>query len=192
MDRTKKTQSTYHATFELDQSGVWLAEIEEIPQVHTFGRTLGKARQYLTDALALWLNEPIETLADRIVYRPVTLEPSVLKKLHQAISAREIAEGATNAASDLMTAAAQALTTEAKLSLRDASELLGISHQRVQQLVVKRNGSVTTMESDRHGIAQDVARSFREFLPGREKEGLGVLAAGVAWGLAIAWTQTHE
>jgi predicted RNase H-like HicB family nuclease len=182
----------YHANFELDQSGVWLAEIEEIPQVHTYGRTLGKARQYLADALALWLNEPIDTLKDRIEYRPVALDPTLLKKVHEAIAAREIAEGATNAAGELMTTAARALTTDAKLSLRDAAELLGISHQRVQQLVVERNSSVATVGGGRLGIAQDVARSLKEFLPGGEKEELGVIAAGVALGLAIAWTQTHE
>ncbi len=91
-----------------------------------------------------------------------------------------------------MYAAAHALTEEAKLSLRDASELLGISHQRVQQLVVHGNGSLAVVGSGRLGIAQDVARSLKEFLPGGEKEELGVIAAGVALGLAIAWTQTHD
>lgn len=192
MNRTQRIHSTYHANFELDQSGVWLAEIEEIPQVHTYGRTLGKARQYLADALALWLNEPIDTLRHRIEYRPAALDPTLLKKVHEAIAAREIAEGATNAASALMTTAAQALTADAKLSMRDAADLLGISHQRVQQLVVQRSVSVATVGSGRLGIAQDVAKSLKEFLPGGEKEELGVIAAGVALGLAIAWTQTHE
>lgn len=192
MNRTRTIQSMYHANFELDQSGVWLAVIEEIPQVHTYGRTLGKARQYLADALALWLNEPIDKLKDRIEYRPAALDPTLLKKVHEAIAAREIAEGATNAAGELMTTAAQALTADAKLSLRDAAELLGISHQRVQQLVVQRNGTVATVGSGGLGVAQDVARSLKEFLPGGEKEELGAIAAGVALGLAIAWTQTHE
>lgn len=192
MSRSQISQSTFHANFELDQSGVWLAEIEEIPQVHTFGRTLGKARQYLVDALALWLNEPIETIRDRIEYRPARLDHNLLTKVHEAVAAREIAEGATIAASELMTTAAQALTADAKLSLRDAAELLGISHQRVQQLLVRRSGGASTVGSGRLGIAQDVARSLKEFLPGGEKEELGVIAAGVAQGLAIAWTQTHE
>lgn len=192
MNKTQILQSTYHANFDLDQSGVWLAEIEEIPNVHTYGRTLGKARQYLVDALALWLNEPIESLKDRIEYRPPALDSTLLKKVHEAIAAREIAEGATIAAGELMTTAAQALTADAKLSLRDAAELLGISHQRVQQLVVQINGSTVAAGTGRLGIAQDVARSLKEFLPGGEKEELGAIAAGVALGLAIAWTQTHD
>ncbi|MGD1014546.1 MAG: type II toxin-antitoxin system HicB family antitoxin [Acidimicrobiales bacterium] len=192
MNRTQTTQTMYHGNFVLDESGVWLAQIEEIPQVHTFGRTLGKARQYLADALALWLDVPTELLKDRIEYRPAALPPALLNAVHEAKAAREIAEGATATASDLMTTAARALTEEAKLSLRDASELLGISHQRVQQLVVHGNGSLAVTGSGRLGIAQDVARSLKEFLPGGEKEELGVIAAGVALGLAIAWTQTHD
>jgi predicted RNase H-like HicB family nuclease len=170
VNKSQLLQSTYHANFELDQSGVWLAEIEEIPHVHTYGRTLGKARQYVVDALALWLNEPIESLKDRIEYRPPALDSTLLTKVHEA----------------------QALTADAKLSLRDAAELLGISHQRVQQLVVLRNGSAVAAGGGRIGIAQDVARSLKEFLPGGEKEELGAIAAGVALGLAIAWTQTHD
>ena len=192
MNKTRTNQSVYHAIFELDQSGVWLAGIEEIPQVHTYGRTLGKARQYLADALALWLNEPIETLRDRIEYRPAALDPTLLKQVLEAKAAREIAEGATNAASVLMTAAAHALTADAKLSLRDAAEILGVSHQRVQQLVVERSQRLAAVGGGRLGFAQEVARNLREFLPGGEKEELGVIAAGVALGLAIAWTQTHE
>jgi len=192
VNKSQLLQSTYHANFELDQSGVWLAEIEEIPHVHTYGRTLGKARQYVVDALALWLNEPIESLKDRIEYRPPALDSTLLTKVHEAIAAREIAEGATIAAGELMTTAAQALTADAKLSLRDAAELLGISHQRVQQLVVLRNEGAVAAGGGRIGIAQDVARSLKEFLPGGEKEELGAIAAGVALGLAIAWTQTHD
>jgi len=179
--------ATYHATCELDQSGVWLAEVEEIPEVHTYGRTLGKARQYLTDALALWLNESVETLKDRIDYRPAALDPALLNRVHEARAARTIAEGATSAASQLMTATAHALTADAKLSMRDAAELLGISHQRVQQLTVESNGKTAAVQNGRIGIAQDVAKSLRELLLGGEQEELGAIAADVALGLAIAW-----
>jgi predicted RNase H-like HicB family nuclease len=37
------------------EDGNWLVEIAEIPQVHTFGRTLPIAREHIRDALALWL-----------------------------------------------------------------------------------------------------------------------------------------
>jgi len=59
MTNTQLTTTRYHATFELDEFGNWIAQVTEIPQVHTFGRTLGKAREYLVDALALWLSVPL-------------------------------------------------------------------------------------------------------------------------------------
>ena len=58
MTKELKVATRYHAAFTLDESGMWLAQIDEIPQVHTFGRTLGKAREYVVDALALWLDVP--------------------------------------------------------------------------------------------------------------------------------------
>ena len=37
------------------EDGVWLAHVEEIPEVHTYGSTLAEAETRLRDALALWL-----------------------------------------------------------------------------------------------------------------------------------------
>ncbi len=193
MTKTQLTTTRYHATFELDQSGDWIAQIEEIPQVHTFGRTLGKAREYLVDALALWLNVPIETVKDSIDFQPVTLPPGVQNIVYEANAARAMAHAATEAVNGLMSMAALALTTEARLSLRDAAELLGVSHQRVQQLVTQAKAeNVPVLESGLQVVAQDVARSLKEFLPGGSKENLGALAIGVTVGFTIAWAQSQE
>lgn len=182
----------YHATFELDESGVWIAQIEEIPQVHTFGRTLGKAREYLADALALWLDVPIDNVKHSIDIRPVVLPAAVQRAVDEANAARVIAEATTATAGALMSEAALALTKDARLSVRDASELLGISHQRVQQLVAEGRGSLALTGSGSQGVAQDIARSLKEFLPGGSKDDLGAIAAVVALGVAIAWTQSRE
>jgi predicted transcriptional regulator len=91
-----------------------------------------------------------------------------------------------------MSYAALALTKDARLSGRDAAELLGISHQRVQQLVSEERGSLELTGSGAQGVAQDIARSLKEFLPGGSKEDLGAIAAVVALGVAIAWTQSRE
>jgi predicted RNase H-like HicB family nuclease len=190
--KTQLATIRYHATFELDESEMWIAQIEEIPQVHTFGRTLGKAREYLVDALALWLDVPAVKVKDSIDIRPVKMPTSVQVLIDEAVSARVVAESATSFASEIMTAAAVALTEGARLSLRDAADLLGISHQRVQQLVARGSGDLTPIGSGPQGIAQDVARSLKEFLPGGSKEDLGALIAGVTAGVAILWAQSRE
>jgi predicted RNase H-like HicB family nuclease len=192
MTKTQLMTTRYHATFELDESGVWIAQIEEIPQVHTFGRTLGKAREYLVDALALWLDVSCDKVKDSIDIRPVVLPVKVQSTVDEANAARVIAEATTATAGALMSDAALALTKDVRLSVRDAAELLGISHQRVQQLVSEGRGSLALTGSGAQGVAEDIARSLKEFLPGGSKEDLGAIAAVVALGVAIAWTQSRE
>ena len=45
---------TYTAVYERE-GDAWLVEIAEEPRVHSWGRTLAKAREHIRDALALWL-----------------------------------------------------------------------------------------------------------------------------------------
>jgi predicted RNase H-like HicB family nuclease/predicted DNA-binding protein (UPF0251 family) len=193
MTKTQLMTTRYHGTFELDESGVWIAQIEEIPQVHTFGRTLGKAREYLVDALALWLDLPIDDVKDSIDFHPVRLPAVVQNIVYEATAARAMADAATEAVGELTSAAALALTRDARLSLRDAAELLGVSHQRVQQLVSQgKVENITVTGSGIQGVAQDIARNLKEFLPGGSKENLGALAFGVTVGFTIAWAQSQE
>ncbi|HVB71909.1 MAG TPA: type II toxin-antitoxin system HicB family antitoxin [Acidimicrobiales bacterium] len=166
MAKTQILNTRYHATFELDESGNWIAEIDELPQVHTFGRTLGKAREYLVDALALWLNVPIDDAKGAIDFRAVALPEQVQSSVDQAIASRAIAEVAAENAGAMMSDAALALTKVARLSYRDAGELLGISHQRVQQLVSEVRGGNPLTSSGTQGVAQDIAHNLKEILPG--------------------------
>lgn len=182
----------YHATFDLDDSGKWLAQIDEIPQVHTFGPTLGKAREYVIEALALWLDVSAAQVKDIVDFHPVAFPLDVQHVVDEAIAMRVIAEGANKVALECMAAASVGLVDDAHLSLRDASEVLGLSHQRVQQLIAAQRGALMPVGAGAQGVAQDIARSLKEYLPGGQKEELGVLAAGVALGLAIAWIEARN
>jgi predicted RNase H-like HicB family nuclease len=134
---TKKSDpntTTYHVQFTLED-GVWLAQIAEIPEVHTFGRTLGKAREYIIDALALWLDESVDRVRPLVHFDLPELPADTQDVLQQAVAAKVLAECVNEEAGELMTAAASALVSDAHLSIRDAADLLGISHQRVHQLL---------------------------------------------------------
>jgi len=106
-----------------------IVHIDGVEGCHTYGRSLRQAQSRIREALALWLDREPEGLPvrDRL--------PKDLEELaRRAQQARADAERAGAKAQEQAARAAKALT-ERGLSRRDAAELLGISHQRVQQLL---------------------------------------------------------
>jgi predicted RNase H-like HicB family nuclease len=61
------------AVYERDGSGMWTVELFEKPRVHSYGRTLAKARANITDAASLWFGRP-ETVINLVdeVHLPKT------------------------------------------------------------------------------------------------------------------------
>lgn len=135
MDAQVRKTTTYYATLELDsRSKQWMADIEGLP-VHTWGPSLGKVKGFAHEALAAHLDVPLADLDGRIVFRKPQLPPSVLRALEEAEAANTEAAAAAARATASKAAAAAALVRDAHLSMRDAGEVLGLSHQRVQQLL---------------------------------------------------------
>lgn len=126
---------TYYVSLELDpRSGQWMADIEGLP-VHTWGRTLGKVKEYAHEALAVHLDVDVADVRGQLVFRKPQLPQTVLEAIQKAEAARGEADTAVARAAEARAAAAHALVREAHLSMRDAAEVLGVSHQRVQQLL---------------------------------------------------------
>ena len=124
--------NNYTAVFERDEEGFWLVELIEEPRVHTYGRTLAKAREHIRDATALWFEvAPDAFILTEDIRLPKPVKATVdraRKERAKAQAVQEVAAGATRAA-------ARALVEEGRLSVRDAADILGLSHQRVQQLL---------------------------------------------------------
>lgn len=131
--RTGPAAGTYTAVYDRDEQGMWLVELLEEPRVHTYGRTLAKARANIQDAAALWFaTDPGELhLVDDL-----RLPAPVLASAARATQARQDAASAKDAAMAATAEAAVTLVRAGHLSVRDAAEVLGLSHQRVQQLVL--------------------------------------------------------
>jgi predicted RNase H-like HicB family nuclease len=53
--RVESGAATYTATFELGEDGWWAAQVVEVPEAISQGRTLDQARANVADALALAL-----------------------------------------------------------------------------------------------------------------------------------------
>jgi predicted RNase H-like HicB family nuclease len=175
--KTTPITTKYHATFTLDASGQWLVEVDELPQVHSFGRTLGKAREYLLDALALWLDEPVATVKGLVAFRPPALPEEVERTVDMALAEREIAEAATRVAAQLTQRASIQLVTDARMSMRDAADILGLSHQRVQQLVADPERPQPGQFDPLSELVDTIAKTIREYLPGGSKEEVGLVIA---------------
>lgn len=114
-----------------DQAGAWLARVPDVPGCHTYGRTLEQTRRRIREALGLWVEDAGQAELDFRIRLPSDLRAEV----ERARSARKRSATAHDQAHEATVRAARDLTEQMGLSLRDASELLQISHQRVQQLV---------------------------------------------------------
>ena len=129
---TTKVADHYTVRYEFDGQH-WVVELEEIPQVHTFARTLAKADANIRDALALWLDVPNP---DALKIVPdLRLDPAAVDVVSRANRARFEAHERTQEAAKLAREAALVLVDKLHVSLRDAGFLLGVSHQRVAQLL---------------------------------------------------------
>jgi predicted RNase H-like HicB family nuclease len=126
MTRTKN----YVAVYERDpESDAWLVRIKGIAGCHTYGRTLRQAEVRIREALALWLERDPEGL---------TITPEWPRELLKVASAAAQARGAAAKAAKDAGAATEKAARELErmgLSRRDTADVLGISHQRVQQLL---------------------------------------------------------
>jgi predicted RNase H-like HicB family nuclease len=125
--------SNYTAVFERDKEGFWLVELVEEPRVHTYGRTLAKARDHIRDATALWFEVAPDAF---VLIEDIRLPKPVKVTVDRARKERAKAQAVQEAAAGATRKAARALVEEGQLSVRDAADVLGLSHQRVQQLLV--------------------------------------------------------
>ena len=124
-------RSPFYTAMYWREGSNWLVELDEEPRVHTFARTLPKAEENIRDATALWFEN--DDVALKHVYRDLQRETSDI--VWAAREARAEMASAEYRALEVTREAAHRLMEVAGLSLRDAAHLLGISHQRLHQLV---------------------------------------------------------
>jgi predicted RNase H-like HicB family nuclease len=121
---------TYRVIYRRDESGWWVATVPAVRGCHTQGRTIRQARERIREALALFV-----TGAERAeLGEEIRLPARVRSLLERQRAARERAEAEQDRAQAATREAVRRLTRDVGLSVRDAGELLGLSHQRVQQL----------------------------------------------------------
>jgi predicted RNase H-like HicB family nuclease len=128
--------SSYRVVIEPDESGAWIARVRDVRGCHTYGKTLDQVRRRTREALSLWVDDADSAeLAEEI-----RLPGEVRQAIRSSSSARANAERGRVEAQRVTTTAARLLVDRLGLGVRDAGELLGLSYQRVQQLVSRKPG----------------------------------------------------
>lgn len=111
--------------------GWWAISVAELPGVHTQARRLDQAEVMVREAIALMLDVPEDSFE-------VTLAPELPAGLAETLAdvgrRKAEADAAQQAARHAALVAARALVA-AGLTVRDAGRLLGVSYQRVAQLL---------------------------------------------------------
>jgi predicted RNase H-like HicB family nuclease len=133
----RRTPKSYIVEYEHDGDGWWVASVRGVRGCHTQGRTIEQARERIREALELVVGDNARgaTLHDNIA-----LPLGTRRLVQKAETARAKTEAETERAMTATSEAVRALT-EQGLSARDAGELLGLSRQRVNQILQARNKS---------------------------------------------------
>ena len=124
---------SYEVVYERDDDGWWAASVPSVRGCRTQGRSLAQARERIREALSLFVkNAQRAELRDKIVL-PAEFRRQVDRqlRLRHALEAeqRQLQESTQGTVRQLV---------KRGLSVRDVGELLGLSHQRVHQLVHAR------------------------------------------------------
>ncbi|MBX9950247.1 MAG: type II toxin-antitoxin system HicB family antitoxin [Candidatus Obscuribacterales bacterium] len=123
--------SIYTIRYEKDETGWWIATVKEVRGCHTQGRTIEQARRRIREALGLFVDQAEKSeLIDDVV-----LPANARSLLKRVLSTRKRAEEEAIKLQNTTAEAAEVLTKDVGVSVRDAGELLGLSHQRVHQLL---------------------------------------------------------
>ncbi len=117
----------------------WAISVPELRGVHTQVRRLEKAEAMVRDAIAHFLAVPTESFDVKIEPLPPR---DLQKKVGRARKVRDEAEHMQRQAAIASAEAAADLVRHAHMTVRDAGRVLGLSHQRIAQLLKPPSGEV--------------------------------------------------
>jgi len=128
-------QVTTYRVIATQEERFWLLSVPELDVV-TQARTLDRAEATVRDLIAVWLDVPADSFAVEVEPR---LNDEWTKLLRETRDARTTADKASARASEMLRTSVTTLH-DAGLSEREVGSLVGISYQRVQQVLAKGIG----------------------------------------------------
>lgn len=121
----------YKVTVEREP-GFWIIRVPDIEAIVTQARRMADVKQNAREAIAVWLDEPLSKVDVTLNF---VMPSAIQKTLDEVRQLREDANERLDRAADAASDAARKLTKDLGLTLREAAEVLGVSFQRVAQLV---------------------------------------------------------
>jgi predicted RNase H-like HicB family nuclease len=110
----------------------WAAHAPELAGVHTQARRLEQVEAEAREAIALMLDVEPESVAVRVEPK---LPDEVSALIAAVAAAHSVTENAQAKEREAAHEAARALVVDLGLPQRDAGKILGVTHQRVQQIL---------------------------------------------------------
>ena len=123
----------FTVVYERDETGWWVAQVEDAPAAITQGRTLAEARRRVRVALGLALGSEVAASQATLI-DDVRLPKDARQAISAVVRSRSRLERDKQLLARAMNEATTQLLDTVGLSVRDTGELLALSHQRIQQL----------------------------------------------------------
>lgn len=123
----------YTVTAERGKSGRWIYQCVEYPGALSESRRLAEAKDLMREAIAFAAHVSEASVNIDLVFPG--LDREVVDLVDTAWVKRQQADDLTRDASRTLADAARRLVVDLGLPLRDAGVLLGVSHQRISQII---------------------------------------------------------
>jgi predicted RNase H-like HicB family nuclease len=119
------------------EDDVWLADVPAFPGAHTYAHSLAGLRRAVREVITMFANLPDDAVDDVTAFDVrwrFQLPGRLGKEIAEASKLRSQLRDLEDTARDATARAARDLHDQG-VSYRDSAEILGVSYQRVQQLV---------------------------------------------------------
>lgn len=138
----------------------WLVEAARDRRIHTYGRTVDAAHGAIREALAVWCDDDDVEPDDFEIEAVYEVPGTVKANLGELGELRELVERAEAEYRASLLLALKELEA-ANVSRRDSARLVGLSHQRVQQLLKADPPPPTGYWPTKHAAVREAARLLK-------------------------------